>query len=154
MKSLHRTMPLTLVSGPVSAIQVARELGYSRPTTYFRIAEAPARMRRAGHLPISEKDHVTACGLMKRDYFQVLAVYNHKTDVLETMPTGRHTAGIILIFLIGAWLIVQESMAAKALGVVFWAGAVFAAWYVRRATQAARKVSQHVARKTAGGPHS
>ena len=147
-------MPLTLVSGPVSAIQVARELGYSRPTTYFRIAEAPARMRRAGHLPISEKDHITACGLKKRDYFQVLALYNHKTGVLETMPTGRQTAGIILIFLIGTWLIVQESMAAKALGAVFWAGAVFAAWFVRRATQAAGKVSQHVARKTAGGSHN
>ncbi len=137
-------MTLVLAVGRVSDIQVAREAGSARPTTYFRIDGAPVRMRRPGHLPVSEKDSVTACGLRKRDYFLALALYNHTTGVHETMPRGRQTAGIIVLFLAGLWLVVQDSLAVKAMGVVIWAGAAWAVWYLHRSIRAARMVADRV----------
>ena len=143
-------MQLTVVSGSVSAIQTGWGHGITRSATWFRIDDRPACMRHARSflaphpIPVAERDQVTACGLRKHDFLLVFALYNHTTGVLGRLPVGRQTAGCILIGLMGIFLVIQDSNAVKAFGLVFLAAAGFTAWHIRRITKAARLIWQHI----------
>ena len=144
------TMQLTVVSGSVSAIQTGREYGISRHATWFRIDNHPACLRHtrsflAPHpIPVAERDQVTACGVRKHEFLLVFALYNHTTGVMGRLPVGRQTAGCILIGLMGIFLVIQDSHAVKAFGLVFLAAAGFSAWHIRRITKAARLIWQRI----------
>lgn len=143
-------MHLTVVSGSVSAIQTGWEFGLGRQATWFRIDNRPACMRRAGSFlaphptPVAERDQVTACGLRKHDFLLVFALYNHTTGVMGRLPVGRQTAGCILLGLMGIFLVIQDSGAVQAIGLVFLAAAGFTAWHIRRITKAARLIWRHI----------
>ena len=143
-------MQLTVVSGSVSAIQTGWEFGLGRHATWFRIDNRPACMKRPGSFltphptPVAERDQVTACGVRKHDFLLVLALYNHTTGVMGRLPVGRQTAGCILIGLMGVFLVIQDSHAVQAIGLVLLAAAGFTAWHIRRITRAARMIWQRI----------
>ncbi len=143
-------MQLTIVSGSVSTIQTEWEFVFGRQVTWFRIDNRPARMSRAGSFlapqpaPVAERDQVTACGLRKRDFLLVFALYNHTTGVMGRSPVGVRTVGCALIGLMGVFLVIQNSGAVQTIGLAFLAAAGFTAWHIRRITKAARLVWQHI----------
>ncbi|MDE0045060.1 MAG: hypothetical protein OXU19_04250 [bacterium] len=143
-------MQLTIVSGSVSAIQTEWDFVFGRQVTWFRIDNRPARMSRAGSFlaprpaPVAERDQVTACGLRKRDFILVFALYNHTTGVMGRSPVGVRIAGCALIVLMGVFLVIQDSNAVKSLGLVILAAAGFTAWRIRRITGAARLIRRHI----------
>ncbi len=144
-------MHLTVVSGSVSAVQSIPDNGLTRPATWFRINNHPARMKHARTIiftsqptPVVERDQVTACGVRKHDFLLVFALYNHTTGVMGRLPVGQQAAGCILIGLMGVFLVSLDSDAAKAIGLVLLAAAGFTAWHIRRITKAARLIWQHI----------
>ena len=143
-------MQLTVVSGSVSAIQTGWDFVLGRQATWFRIDNRPACMRRPGSLltshpaPVAERDQVTACGVQKSDVLLVFALCNHTTGVMGRMPVARQVAGCILIGLMGVVLVIPDSPAVQAIGLVLLAAAGFMVRHIRGINKAARLMRQRL----------